>query len=465
MCLITLAAGVLGFCAAAPAADAHLRLPHHRGGHVRRAWPAKGRHGRPKLAMARWLARQVGPVKVHTAKHRIAAASSDPLAHAAAAGGAAGAGFQSTGPTQTLQLVRSYTIPSDDPSATRLANLSWTYDSAISAIAFLELGLKSQAQQLLDQLAALQRTDGSIDFAFDTQTGASIPLFRSGTVAWLGLAAVAYREKTCSTQYDSVALRAARWLLAQQVTSSSDPAYGLLRGGPDVSWVSTQHNLIARAFFKQLANAIAGARPCAGGLTGLTSSEATAFATQLRNAVSLIDAGVDRALLVHASASSAYFIEGVNDQVTPLDAQALGTLWLLGQGRKSDATAVRNFTESTMAFSGSVALSSNPATYNETYSGAGPYSGFRPYGTPASPDVMWSEGTFEMLLAMSRSGVSTASLAKSLRSFTALSGNAGPLQANGAVTGNVFNEYHVWPAAASAAWALLNRTNFGSLLQ
>jgi hypothetical protein len=393
---------------------------------------------------------------------------------------AAGVGFQTTGTTQTLQLARSYQIPADDPSASRLANLSWTYDSAVSAIAFLELGVPTQAQQLLDQLAALQRTDGSIDFAFNTQTGASIPLFRSGTVAWLGLAAVAYREQTCSTQYDSVTLGAARWLLAQQVTSSSDPAYGLLRGGPDVTWVSTQHNLIARAFFKQLANTITGNNGnnggngngnngnggnCAGGLTGLSSSAATAFASQLRSAVSLIDAGVDRSLLVHTSSSSAYFRQGVGDDLQPLDAQALGTLWLIGQGRTADGTAVRNFTNSSMAFTGGVALSSSPATYNQTYSAAGPFTGYRPYGTPAAPNVMWSEGTFEMRLALARSGVSTTTLDQSLYSFEALTGVAGPLQATQAVTGNVFNEYHVWPAAAPAAWALLNLTNFGSLLQ
>jgi len=37
--------------------------------------------------------------------------------------------------TQKLFLVRSYDIPSDDPSAARLANLSWTYDNAVSAVA------------------------------------------------------------------------------------------------------------------------------------------------------------------------------------------------------------------------------------------------------------------------------------------------------------------------------------------
>ena len=38
--------------------------------------------------------------------------------------------------TSTLQLVRSFDIPTSDPSYVRLLNWSWTYDSAISAAAF-----------------------------------------------------------------------------------------------------------------------------------------------------------------------------------------------------------------------------------------------------------------------------------------------------------------------------------------
>ena len=55
-------------------------------------------------------------------------------------------------------------------------------------------GEKAQAEQLLDQLAALQRTDGSIDFAFNVADGSSLQQFRSGSIAWIGLAAATYRQ-------------------------------------------------------------------------------------------------------------------------------------------------------------------------------------------------------------------------------------------------------------------------------
>jgi hypothetical protein len=255
-------------------------------------------------------------------------------------------------------------------------------------------------------------------------------------------------------------------LLAQQLTDPSSSSYGLLRGGPDAQWVSTQHNLIARAFFRQLANTItATGTRCRGGLTGLSTSDANAFAATLRSVVSAMDAGIDHSLFVRVSSSGAYFRQGVGDDVEPLDAQALGILYLNGVARTGDAAAVRNFTNSAMALTGGIALSSNPASYNQTYSAAGPFTGYRPYGNPTAPDVLWMEGTLEMRLAMARSGVSTSALDPSLTAWYRLTGSAGPLQANAVVTGNPFNEYHVWPAASAAAWALLNLTNFGSLLQ
>jgi hypothetical protein len=61
-----------------------------------------------------------------------------------------GAKLDASGRTK-LYLARSYDIPADDPSATRLANLSWTYDSAIGAVALESTGDTSQARQSLDQ--------------------------------------------------------------------------------------------------------------------------------------------------------------------------------------------------------------------------------------------------------------------------------------------------------------------------
>ena len=54
--------------------------------------------------------------------------------------------------------------------------------------AFTVFGATSEAQQLLDQLAALQHTDGSIEIAFNVADGTTESVFRSGTIATVGLA-------------------------------------------------------------------------------------------------------------------------------------------------------------------------------------------------------------------------------------------------------------------------------------
>ena len=83
-----------------------------------------------------------------------------------------------------------------------------------------------------------------------------------------------------------------RWLLAQR------EEHGLVRGGPDVSWVSTEHNLEARALFAGLGEDVSR---------------------------------LDRAIDVYLFAGD-HFCQGLGDDVRPLDVQAYGILWLLGHG-------------------------------------------------------------------------------------------------------------------------------------
>jgi hypothetical protein len=131
-----------------------------------------------------------------------------------------------------LKLVRSYQIPADDPSYQGLLNWSWSYDSAVSAAAFASVGDQANSEQLLDQLAALQNTDGSIDIAFNTATGEGSPEFRSGTDAWVGLAAATYDRAFASNRYLDMEQLTADYLLSLRDSN------GLIKGGPDVSWVS-----------------------------------------------------------------------------------------------------------------------------------------------------------------------------------------------------------------------------------
>jgi hypothetical protein len=420
----------------AAAAKKH-KLAPRKGGHIRKAWPVKrrggrtGRGGRPSKVLARFLARQVGP-KPGT-KHLKAAAS------------ASGAGplldFLPTGNPGSLRLMRSFDVPADDPAAARMANLSWTYDSAVAAVALMFAGEKAQAEQLLDQLAAVQRTDGSIDFAFNVADGSSLQQFRSGSIAWIGLAAATYRNLYHSTRYGTLAGGAARWLLARRQST------GLVAGGPDVSWVSTQHNLLAWFFLSSVDDDV---------VTGLKSSD-------LDKATDTLASAIESKLIVSVDSTHSAFVQGVNDASRPLDVQALGLLFLeaadKGQsGHPSTAEKVRAYLGSAYAVSGrSIVKSTVPATFNQTYAAAGPFSGYKPYADGGSPDVIWAEGTAEVRFALKALGESTTTLDKSITAWGAVTTarGEGPLGADRTATGQEINEYHVWPTSAAASWTLL----------
>jgi hypothetical protein len=360
----------------------------------------------------------------------------NPIAYAAS-----GSGSPSTASagTSNLQLVRSYAIPTDDPSYTRLLNWSWTYDSAITAAAFSVFGATSEAQQLLDQLAALLHTDGSIEIAFDVADGTTESVFRSGTIATVGLAGSLYDQRTKTNRYLSMEERAAAYLISLQGTNGN----GLVRGGPDVGWYSTQHNLLAYAFLNLLGNELVS--------DGQRSTANTYF-----NAANKISSGLESKLLVQ-NGSQAWFIEGLGDSVQSLDADALGVLYLASKNETTNVQKVLAYTNGAFAISGrSIVKSTAVDTYNNTYSAAGPFSGFAPFIGTGAPNVLWTEGSAEMALADLAAGQSATALNTSLLAIAALTPTAGPLMADRTVTNLAYSaEFHVWPSAAAGAWLIL----------
>jgi hypothetical protein len=339
-----------------------------------------------------------------------------------------------------LQLVRSYAIPADDPSYNRLLNWSWTYDSAVAAAAFAATGDKANSGQLLDQLAALQHTGGSIELAFDTTTGENAPVFRSGTVAWVGLAAATYDQAFGADRYLDTEQRAADYLLSLRTAS------GLIKGGTDVTWVSTQHNLIAYVFLARLGDELEAA------------GDSTA-AARYRAAAKTIAAEINANLLV-VDDSGAHFRQGLKDDTEALDVQAFGAMYLQGTGQTDLATQVFAYAQSNFAVSDrSVKGSSDPGTYNKTYSSPGPFSGYAPYVGTGAPDVRWAEASGEMRLAAAALGQDTRGLDESIAEWAAITKGAGPLQADRTVKSDSYGvEYHVWPASTAAAWTVLSQS-------
>ena len=434
-----------------------------QGGRVRSAWPAKKAH-RPKRAITRWLARQVGPSKPVACSTRPARAR----AHCAGRHGKSGALASGTASVSmraaaarpgtkssqsekvalrlstgmrisSLQLIRSFDIPTDDPSYERLLNWSWTYDSAVAATAFSSVGLQDQAGRLLDQLAALQHKDGSIEYAFDVLTGESSGTVRAGSVAFDAIAFSDYDSNFGSTLYLDNARRAVDYLLTLRGEE------GLVRGGPDVKWVSTQHNILTLIALMTLSQQLEEQGDEGG-------------AAAYREAAAGIVKGIDSQLIVR-DGGLAHFRQGVGDEIVPLDTQALGIVYARFIGDDDLAKQVYEYAQQNFAIDGrSINLSSKKASYNMTYEASGPFSGYRPYIGKRAPDVLWFEGTAEMRFVSSFLGQPTDALDASMNSWWDVTRKQrlAPLGADRAITNSPYNEYHVWPTAAAGAWTVLS---------
>jgi hypothetical protein len=432
--------------------------PSRLGGHVRRAWPEKAAH-RPKTAIGRWLARQVGPRQAVPCAKRSAGARANcaarkdgastsaapPVAmRAAAAKGRAttsrseSIALRPVNTIRQLQLIRSFDIPADDPSYDRLLNWSWTYDSAVAATAFASVELPEQAGRLLDQLSALQRKDGSIEFAFDVKSGESSATIRAGSIAFAAIAFNDFDASFGGSHYLDSSRRAADYLLSLR------NADGLVRGGPDVEWVSTQHNILTLIALTGLVQQLQDQGDEAG-------------AESYREAAAMIVKAIDAQLIVRDD-GLAHFRQGVKDDVVPLDTQALGVIYALFIDDGTLAKEVYEYAQKNFAIEGrSIALSDKKSTYNMTYEAKGPFSGYRPYIGKRAPDVLWFEGTAEMRFVSNFLGQPTDALDQSMSSWWDVTRKQGlaPLGADRTVT-SPYNEYHVWPTAAAGAWAVLS---------
>ena len=198
-------------------------------------------------------------------------------------------------------LVISYLIPPDDADYPSFFSRSWIYDDAVAALALTVEGEYAAARATLIALAGLVEPDGKIGFSYNTHDAWYHDYYRSGAIAWVGYAMAFYQLETFDTQYQGTAESIADYLLTLQ-----DPTCGSIRGGPDVTWYSTEHNVVAYFFLKTL-----------GYVTG--DSTYTDAAQQIGECL----------LSEHWNEAEGRFNQGRDDPTDTLDVNTLGALFSL----------------------------------------------------------------------------------------------------------------------------------------
>ncbi len=132
-----------------------------------------------------------------------------------------------------------------------IANWSFTYDLALLVQAYAYFGDFDRARKILDFFAnEAKRENGWFLNAYYVDDGSPAEfVMHAGPNLWLGLAIMQYTHFTQDRTYLGLAQSIAETMIYLQ---QQDPSGGL-RGGPQVSWYATEHNLDAYAFFKALA--------------------------------------------------------------------------------------------------------------------------------------------------------------------------------------------------------------------
>ncbi len=126
-----------------------------------------------------------------------------------------------------------------------VANLAFTYDQALAAIAYTEFSNFQSARKILDFFdKKAKRQEGRFFNAYSvTDTEPAEYIVHSGPNIWLGIAIMQYTQKTKDQKYLALAQDIAMAIIELQDID------GGISGGPNLTWYSTEHNLDAYAFF------------------------------------------------------------------------------------------------------------------------------------------------------------------------------------------------------------------------
>ncbi len=127
---------------------------------------------------------------------------------------------------------------------------AFTYDQSLVIQAFTNFSDYERAKKTLEFYARkAKRREGLFVNAYDAQDGSPAEyIVHSGPNIWLGIAILHYTKKTLDTQY----MKLAEEIAQVMITLQGQDGQGGIRGGPNISWYSTEHNLDAYAFFNML---------------------------------------------------------------------------------------------------------------------------------------------------------------------------------------------------------------------
>jgi len=131
-----------------------------------------------------------------------------------------------------------------------IASWAFIYDQSLVLQTYINFSDFERARKILEFFRKkAKRKHGLFFNAYHANDGSPAEyIVQSGTNIWLGIAVLQYTQKTQDTRYLNLAEEIARTIINLQNQGKE----GGIRGGPDIEWYSTEHNLDGYAFFDML---------------------------------------------------------------------------------------------------------------------------------------------------------------------------------------------------------------------
>lgn len=151
-------------------------------------------------------------------------------------------GWLMTHQNHNTGLVASY---EGDPA---LEANAYTYDQSLVAQAYLLFGDVKNAEAILSffESKAEKKAGGFYNAYHTVDSTPTENNTNTGPSLWVGIAALQYEHRVKDGRFLPLAESIGAWAIALQDSE------GGLKGGPDLNWYSTEHNLDAYAFFRML---------------------------------------------------------------------------------------------------------------------------------------------------------------------------------------------------------------------
>lgn len=132
-----------------------------------------------------------------------------------------------------------------------LKDWAFIYDESLVAQVFVLFDDYERAKKIFNffnSLSTQEKFSGFYNAYYASSGDVAEYTIHAGPNIWLGIAMMQYTHKTNDLSYLPLAKKIAGWLISLQEQDRE----GGLRGGPRVTWFSTEHNLDGFAFFNML---------------------------------------------------------------------------------------------------------------------------------------------------------------------------------------------------------------------